>query len=37
MTAEFLHRAVCVDNLDASVPFYRDGLGFQPIGEPEVE
>jgi predicted enzyme related to lactoylglutathione lyase len=37
MTAEFLHRAICVDNLETSVPFYRDGLGFQPVGEPEVE
>ena len=37
MPAQFLHRAVCVGNLDASVPFYRDGLGFQPVGEPEVE
>jgi predicted enzyme related to lactoylglutathione lyase len=37
MTAEFLHRAICVDALEASVPFYRDGLGFLPVGEPEVE
>ena len=37
MPAQFLHRAICVDNLEASVPFYRDGLGFQPIGEVEVE
>jgi predicted enzyme related to lactoylglutathione lyase len=37
MTAQFLYRAVCVDDLAISVPFYRDGLGFQPAGEPEVE
>jgi predicted enzyme related to lactoylglutathione lyase len=37
MTARFLHRAICVDNLEASVPFYRDGLGFAPVGEAEVE
>ncbi len=37
MTARFLYRAICVDTLEASIPFYRDGLGFQPVGEPEVE
>jgi predicted enzyme related to lactoylglutathione lyase len=37
MTAQFLHRAICVDTLEASVPFYRDGLGFAPVGAAEVE
>ena len=37
MTAQFLHRAICVDNLDASLPLYRDGLGFQPVGDRETE
>jgi len=37
VSARFLYRAVCVDDLAASVPFYRDGLGFQPVGGPEVE
>ncbi len=37
MTAQFLYRALCVDNLDASVPFYRDGLGFQPVGDRVTE
>jgi catechol 2,3-dioxygenase-like lactoylglutathione lyase family enzyme len=37
MPARFLHRAICVDDLAVSIPFYRDGLGFQPIGEPQVE
>jgi catechol 2,3-dioxygenase-like lactoylglutathione lyase family enzyme len=37
MTAKFRYRAICVDDLAVSVPFYRDGLGFQPIGEAEVE
>lgn len=37
MTAEFLYRALCIGDLDRSVVFYRDGLGFAPLGEPEVE
>jgi len=37
MQARFLHRAVAVDDLDISVPFYRDGLGFLPVGERQVE
>jgi len=37
MTAQFLFRAICVDDLAVSLPFYRDGLGFQPVGEQEVE
>jgi len=37
MTPKFLHRAICVGDLAVSVPFYRDGLGFQPVGEPAVE
>jgi predicted enzyme related to lactoylglutathione lyase len=37
MTAHFLYRAICVDDLDISVPFYRDGLGFLPVGERQVE
>lgn len=37
MTAQFLYRAICVDDLAISVPFYRDGLGFQPVGERLVE
>jgi predicted enzyme related to lactoylglutathione lyase len=37
MTTKFSYRAICVDDLEASVRLYRDGLGFQPTGEPEVE
>ena len=37
MPAQFLHRAICVDALEASLPFYRDGLGFVPTGAPVVE
>jgi predicted enzyme related to lactoylglutathione lyase len=37
MTAEFLHRGLCISDLDRSVAFYRDGLGFMPAGEPEIE
>jgi predicted enzyme related to lactoylglutathione lyase len=37
MPARFLYRAISVDDLDISVPFYRDGLGFQPVGERQVE
>jgi len=37
VTAQFLYRALCVGNLDASVPFYREGLGFHPVGERETE
>ena len=33
MTTDFLYRALSVDDLDISTPFYRDGLGFQPIDE----
>jgi predicted enzyme related to lactoylglutathione lyase len=37
MTAHFLHRALCISDLETSVAFYRDGLGFAPVGEAEIE
>jgi catechol 2,3-dioxygenase-like lactoylglutathione lyase family enzyme len=37
MPADFLYRALSVGDLKASVPFYRDGLGFQPVDEVSVE
>ena len=37
MTGQFLYRALCVGDLEISTPFYRDGLGFQPVGAQEVE
>jgi predicted enzyme related to lactoylglutathione lyase len=37
MAAEFLHRALSIGDLDRSVAFYRDGLGFAPVGASEVE
>jgi catechol 2,3-dioxygenase-like lactoylglutathione lyase family enzyme len=37
MTAELRYRALCISDLARSTRFYRDGLGFMPVGEPEAE
>jgi len=37
MTAQFLHRALCIGDLDRAVTFFRDGLGFAPLGTSETE
>jgi predicted enzyme related to lactoylglutathione lyase len=37
MPADFLYRALSVGDLKTSLPFYRDGLGFQPVDEQSVE
>ena len=30
------HLGICVSDLDRSLCFYRDGLGFEPVGSHEV-
>lgn len=37
MSVDFLYRALSVGDLEASVTFYRDGLGFDPIDAASVE
>jgi len=37
MIAELRYRALCISELDQATRFYADGLGFQPVGLPEVE
>lgn len=36
MTLSFSHIGICVSDLDRSVHFYRDGLGFEPIASHHV-
>lgn len=37
MSLQLSHLGICVSDLEASLAFYRDVLGFEPAGELEVE
>lgn len=37
MSLRFSHLGICVSDVDASLAFYRDALGFEPAGELHVK